>query len=87
MPDPAAVNPAWENSFKPYALLNAQITRYFRNWSIYIGGENLTGYTQKNPIIGADNPWGENFDASMIYGPVHGAKFYIGARWNLQRND
>ena len=35
-------------------------------------------------IISADNPWGPNFDATMIYGPVHGAVFYIGVRvnWN-----
>ena len=39
---------------------------------------------QKNAIISADNPWGPNFDATIIYGPVHGAVFYIGVRvnWN-----
>ena len=69
-----------------FEQLNLQITRYFRNWSIYVGGENLTDFTQKNPIINADNPWGDTFDSSMIWGPMHGRKIYIGLRWNLPRN-
>ena len=70
--------------FKAYEQVSAQVTRCFRHWSIYAGGENLTGFKQKNAIISADNPWGPNYDATMIYGPVHGAAFYIGARinWN-----
>ena len=74
----------WNEHFKAYEQVSAQVTRFFRHWSIYAGGENLTGFKQKNAIIGANNPWGPNFDATMIYGPVHGAVFYIGARinWN-----
>ena len=70
--------------FKAYEQVSAQVTRFFRHWSIYAGGENLTGFKQKNAIISADNPWGPNYDATMIYGPVHGAVFYIGVRinWN-----
>ena len=52
----------------------------------YVGGENLTNFKQKNPIIDAANPWGDNFDSTMIWGPVHGAKGYIGIRFNLARN-
>ena len=55
-------------------------------WSIYVGGENLTNFKQKNPIIDAANPWGDNFDSTMIWGPVHGAKAYVGIRFNLARN-
>lgn len=75
--------PAWEESFKPYVILNAQITKYFRSWSIYVGAENMTNYTQKNPIIAADMPFGDNFDATMIWGPVDGYKVYLGMRWAL----
>lgn len=75
--------PAWEESFKPYVILNAQITKYFRSWSIYVGAENMTNYTQKNPIIAADMPFGDNFDATMIWGPVDGYKVYLGIRWAL----
>lgn len=70
--------------FNAYEQVSAQVTRFFRHWSIYAGGENLTGFKQKNAIVSADNPWSPDFDATMIYGPVHGAVFYIGARinWN-----
>ena len=77
---------SWNERYKGFEQLSFQVTRFFRNWSIYIGGENLTNFKQKNAIIGADNPWGDNFDASMIWGPMHGAKGYIGVRYNLPRN-
>lgn len=77
--------PAWEARYGGFEQVSAQVTRFFRNWSIYIGGENLTNFKQKNPIIDAANPWGGNFDSTMIWGPVHGAKGYIGIRWNLPR--
>lgn len=88
MPNPYVMadgNLSWPERFKSYATLNAQITRNFRHWSVYIGGENLTNYTQPNAIIGADNPWGANFDATMIYGPLHGANAYIGFRYHFTK--
>ena len=39
-------------------------------FEIYAGGENLTNYFQKNVIIAADQPFGNYFDASMVWGPV-----------------
>ncbi len=89
MPDPdmtvADESLRWKKNYKAYILLNAQVTKNFRTWSVYAGGENLTNYKQKNPIIDASNPWGAHFDASMIYAPVHGAKFYVGIRWNIPK--
>lgn len=76
---------SWASSYDAFEQLNFQVTRYFRYWSVYVGGENLTNFTQSNPIIDASNPWGSNFDSSMIWGPVHGAKVYIGARFNIDR--
>jgi len=75
---------AWSRRYKGYEQLNAQVTRFFRHWSIYAGGENITNFKQKNPIIDATNPWGKNFDSTMIWGPVHGAVYYVGIRvnWN-----
>ena len=64
---------------KSYSTLNAQISRNFNN-SIraYVGGENLLGYTQSNPIIDAQNPFGNYFDAGMVYAPIMGANVYFG---------
>lgn len=78
--------PSWSARYGSFEQLSVQITRYFRHWSIYVGGENLTNFKQKNPIIDAANPWGENFDSTMIWGPVHGAKAYIGIHFNWARN-
>ena len=85
MPTPDPHNPLWEKDFKPFTLWNVQITKFFRKWSIYIGSENLFNFTQSNPIIDAGNPRGDNFDGTMIWGPVHGRKIYAGFRFNLER--
>ncbi len=87
MPDPDKLNPLWENNFKWYPQLMAQITKYWRTCSLYLGAENMTNYTQKNPIIAADDAFGNNFDASMVYGPINGWKIYLGFRWTLKRAD
>lgn len=83
MPTPDAANPLWEARYKGYEQVSAQVTRWFRNFSIYIGGENLTGFHQKNPFIAANDPWGKNFDSTMCWGPVEGAMFYAGIRFNF----
>ena len=85
MPLPDASNPMWDTDFDAYPLWNAQVTKFFRKWSIYVGSENILNFTQKNPIIDAANPRGGNFDGSMIWGPVHGRKIYAGLRMNLER--
>ena len=66
-----------------YPMLYAQVTRRFKGWDVYVGAENLTNYTQKNPIIGADNPRQAMFDASCIWGPLMGIKAHIGFRFTL----
>ncbi|MCD8193319.1 MAG: TonB-dependent receptor [Tannerellaceae bacterium] len=86
MPTPDKENPLWDTRFNSYTVVNAQVTKYFRTWSIYIGSENLFDYTQKNPIIDAANPRGDNFDGSMVWGPVHGRKLYAGLRFNIGRD-
>ncbi len=76
---------SWGERFKAFPQLSAQVTRNFRHFSIYLGGENLTGYRQPNPIIGAQDPYGPNFDSTLIYGPLHGALVYLGFRYNFTR--
>lgn len=67
-----------------YNLMNAQITKRFsKQFSIYFGGENLTDYTQGNPILGSDDPFGAYFDSSLVFAPVHGRMFYTGLRYTI----
>ena len=76
---------SWSPKYPTYCSLNLQVTKNFRQWSIYAGGENITNYRQKNPIIGASDPWGPNFDATMVWGPLHGAVAYVGFRFNITK--
>lgn len=73
-----------QEHFHAYEQLQAQVTRDFRHLSVYVGAENLTNFRQKNPIRGYDNPWGSDFDATLVWGPVHGRQFYIGLRYNFE---
>ena len=89
-----SLRPSWtidrgngQYDFPWHAQLMAQVTRYFRTWSIYVGGENITNFTQDTPIIGASQPYSPNFDASMAWGPIHGWKVYAGFRWALNRRE
>ena len=71
---------SWSPRFHSFEQVSAQITRWFRHWSIYVGGENLTGFKQKTPIYGASNPWGSDFEPTLVWGPVEGRMFYAGVR-------
>ena len=82
---PTPVDGLWESRFRSYEQVSAQITRWFRHFSVYVGGENLTGFRQKQPIINATDPWSSTFDPTMVWGPVHGAMFYAGIRVNIGR--
>ena len=84
---------------KWYPQLLGQVTKFFRTWSIYLGAENMTNFTQDNPIVGERleakgdghggfvNPQSSNYDASMIWAPIHGWKLYLGFRWALEREE
>ncbi|MBR0077948.1 MAG: TonB-dependent receptor [Bacteroidales bacterium] len=67
-----------------YCILNGQITKKFRRWEIYVGAENMLNYKQKNPIVDAANPFGENFDATVVYAPITGIMGYVGVRVTLK---
>ena len=88
MPTPAMAadgTPLWEERFPAYPQLNLQLTRDFRHCSVYIGGENLTGYRQPVPVVDAAHPWSADFDPTMLWGPVHGVMIYAGVRLNFWR--
>ena len=82
-----AANPRDGQGFSApaYGLWNAQLTRVFSpQFEIYLGGENLSNQRQANPVIGIDQPFGRNFDASLVYAPVFGRMIYAGLRFNLK---
>ncbi len=75
---PTDIAPAFFN-------FNAQITRTFVRWDVYLGGENLGNYRQANPILGADDPFGKKFDAGIVWAPVVGRTIYAGVRYKIKR--
>ena len=72
-----------------YPLLYMQVTRRFKGVDVYIGGENLTNFRQKDLILGTRgsdgfvNPRVASFDASAVWGPIMGVKVYAGMRFTL----
>ncbi len=73
--------PIYSNSIN---LLNVQVSKVFSDkFEMYVGGENITNTTQKNPIISAENPFGAYFDSTLIYAPIHGSSYYAGLRFKL----
>jgi hypothetical protein len=67
--------------------MNAQLTKSFGSkvpMDIYIGAENLTNFFQKNAILAADQPFGQYFDASMVWGPITGRMLYMGWRMKIK---
>jgi hypothetical protein len=71
-------------SAPPYYLLNAQITKAFKKFEIYLGAENILNYMQHMPVIAADQPFSPYFDASMIWGPTMGSTLYLGFRMTIK---
>jgi outer membrane cobalamin receptor len=70
--------------FPAYNIFNAQITKYFKKWEMYIGAENLFDFTQKDPIISVSDPYGNDFDSALIWGPIHSRKIFLGIRFAIK---
>lgn len=77
----AAAPPVFAPAFSNF---NAQVTKNFLKWSVYVGGENLGNFVQKNPIIAPNDPFSPRFDASMVWGPVIGRMIYVGMRYKIR---
>jgi hypothetical protein len=65
---------------QPYTNVNAQVSRAFPKFEVYLGGENLLNFKQPNPIINAQDPFGKYFDAGQVWGPIVGRMIYAGVR-------
>lgn len=64
-----------------YFLVNGQVSKSIKErWDVYVGVENLLNYQQYNPIVASDAPFGNYFDASLVWGPIFGRMLYAGFR-------
>lgn len=67
-----------------YVYMLGQVARKFKRWEVYLGCENITNYVQDIPVIGADAPFSQAFDASIVYAPLMGRLIYMGLRINIK---
>ena len=68
-----------------FFIINAQVSKTFaNNLDIYLGAENLLNFRQDDPIISVENPFGEFFDSSLVWGPVFGRNIYAGLRYTIK---
>ena len=81
IPDHQLIEKYYSESFYLY---NAQVTKKFNYFDVYLGAENLEGKTQENPILSANSPNSSNFDASLIYAPINGRMIYAGFRYKIK---
>jgi len=69
-----------------FVLWNGQLSKETKkSVEFYFGVENILNTKQTNPILGAENPYGSNFDAAMVWGPIFGRMVYGGFRYRLNR--
>ena len=62
-----------------FSTLNGQIAKNFNEkFRVYLGAENITSYKQNRPILDAQNPFGNYFDAGMVYAPIMPVNIYLG---------
>ncbi len=82
--DPAHQLPLTSPSF---VTMNAQVSKSFgksKAFELYLGGENLTNFMQDMAILSANQPFSNQFDASLIWGPMGGRLIYTGFRYRIK---
>jgi outer membrane receptor for ferrienterochelin and colicins len=70
-----------------FVLMNAQVSKTIGKKlpvDIYMGSENITDFIQPNPIIAANQPFSQYFDASLVWGPITGRMIYGGLRLKIK---
>lgn len=72
-----------ENRGEVVPLLHGQITHNFKKLEVYLGGENLLDVRMQNPLIDAENPFGNHFDATRVWAPIAGINVYVGFRYSF----
>ena len=67
-----------------FSTTHLQISYFMKRFEWYIGANNLFNYRQENPIISANNPYSETFNATNVWGPIFGTMAYAGMRFRIK---
>lgn len=74
------------NFSETYTVVNAQFTYNLKKFELYAGCENVFDFRQKQPIISFENPFGQYFDTSSVWGPTRGREIYVGVRFKIEND-
>jgi outer membrane receptor for ferrienterochelin and colicin len=66
-----------------FMLFNTQFTYTLKKFEIYAGCENIFDFRQERPILGWQDPFGQFFDTSSVWGPTRGRELYLGVRFKI----
>jgi len=74
---------------EPYALVHVSVNRSHVSkgggrHTLTAGVQNVTDATQQNPLLGTENPFGEDFDASRVYAPLEGRRLFFEWAWRME---
>jgi outer membrane receptor for ferrienterochelin and colicins len=67
----------------PYSVVSVQYTRTIGPVELYAGCENILDFRQRRPIVGWEDPFGQYFDTSFVWGPTRGRELYLGVRYKM----
>jgi outer membrane receptor for ferrienterochelin and colicins len=70
-----------------FSIMNTELTKTIgkkHSLDVYIGAENFLDFRQERPILSADQPFSNYFDASLIWGPINGRMLFIGWRYKIK---
>jgi hypothetical protein len=68
-----------------YVIINLMVRKNVgKQWEFYTGAENLLNVLQRNPVMGAENPYVKWFDAAYAWGPVNGRNLVAGFRMKIK---
>lgn len=92
MPDNYVQNFGRDRWSPAHTTHDLKITKEFTNvnssegpgFEAYLSLENIFDYTQGSPLIGASNPFGDQFDTIYTWGPIVGRTLSLGARLNIR---
>lgn len=77
-----------DDESEPYALVHASVHRRWGELGkgrgehrLTFGVQNLTNTHQLNPLLGADDPFSDAFDASRVYAPIEQRRFFLEWSW------
>ncbi len=74
---------------EPFMIHNLMVTKDVRLkdgslLQVYFSLENITDFTQDSPLIDPAHPFGDAFDTTYVYAPVHGREVGLGIRLNMR---